>query len=153
MKTEITVCKNYNGVNKEKVEEKYDAKYMGDFCLKMKDGSWGEKPASIFYVENPDIEKGHTHYFGIFNTFKLVDGEVKYDKTFITKGDSAFEDDLVGAVADNGEIVISCFRHDYVESKDKSVFIDGGRDYVRHTLGCKLVKIKVEKDQFIINEQ
>lgn len=144
----INVLTNYYGFDIPKVEEKYNAKYLGDFCTKNRHGGWNERPVSVFYVENPDREKGHSNYFGLFiNRALLPDGE---DTVFITDGQSAFEEDLKGIQSDDGEIYISCYRHHYVESKDKSVFIDGGRDYTRHTPDKNLVTVKVEKDQFVI---
>jgi hypothetical protein len=48
----------------------------------------------------------------------------------ISDGISATET-FVGIVAENGDIIYSRFRHDYRTSEDKSVSIDGGREYTR----------------------
>lgn len=104
-------------------EEHYNAIFVGDFCVKTKDGSWSEIPIAIFYQPNPNFELGHTHYFGLF--------VVHDNQIAITKGDSAFEEPITGIIADDGEVIFSRYRHDFVRSHDQSVFIDGGRDYVR----------------------
>lgn len=143
----VTVCRNYWPLNIEKVEEKYNAKYIGDFALKLKNGGWSEEPAAVFYVEEPDISKGHSHYFGLVfqhNPYQPND----YDM-FITKGDSAFENGLTGVVADNGEVIVSCFTHDFKYSEDGSVFTDGGMQYLR-TNSLNTVKLKIVKDKFEI---
>lgn len=47
MKTkEIVVSKNYLPINIEYVENKYKAKYLGDFSLKVKD-AWTERPLAL----------------------------------------------------------------------------------------------------------
>jgi hypothetical protein len=133
------------------VEKRYGGTYIGDFCLYTTNNGWSEVPAAVFYQPNPNRELGHTNYFGMFvrniNTF-IGEGEL-----YITKGDSAFKDDIAGVIAD-GEIIYSCYRHDYHTSTDKSVSIDGGRDYTRFRGNpnriCKLVmkdgKLEVDMD-------
>ena len=54
---------------------------------------------------------------------------------------------ISAAVADDGEIIYSKYRHDYNVSKDKSVFIDGGRDYTRGGVG-KYITLKVIDGEF-----
>lgn len=150
MKTTFNVSKNYWGLNIEKIEKDKEAKYIGDFCLKDMKGNWTEIPVSIFYVESPDVEQGHSHYFGLYFRFIGPDFE-PLQTAYITKGDSAFEEPLTGIIADDGEVVISCYRHDYRESTDKSVMIDGGRDYNRYRgHSDRLVKVGVEKDKLHI---
>ncbi len=60
----------------------------------------------------------------------------------ITNAITATETIITGIKAQNGEIIYSRYRHDYRESKDGSVFIDGGRDYTRHS-GGELVELKI----------
>ena len=103
------------------VEQKYNAKYVGDFCLKTASGGWTESPVAIFWQETPPV-KGYSHYFGLF----FQDGKI-----MITDGASAFHDKISGIVADNGEVIFSRYRHDFHYSTDNSVAVDGGRDYMR----------------------
>ena len=102
------------------VEQKYNAKYVGDFCIKTKHG-WSESPVAIFWQETPPVE-GYSHYFGLFS---------QNGSLMITDGSSAFSEPISGIVADNGEVIYSRYRHDFHYSTDNSVAVDGGRDYMR----------------------
>lgn len=123
----------------KKTEELYNAKYMGYWCTKRNDNeSWNDLPVDVFYVENPDRDKGHTNYFGLF---------VQNEALWITNAASAFSETMSGIETDDGEVIVSRYRHDYVE-KDKYM-IDGGRDYLR-TSGGPFVRIRVEGPEFVI---
>lgn len=138
------------------IEAKYGAKYVGPFCIQDMRGNWTHDPVDVFYQPNPDIEKGHSHYFGIFRR----DGEV-----FICNAASAFDVPLTGLVAGNGEVVVSRWRHDFRQAKDGTVAIDGGRNYTRamnlaapegdDTVcrpGMKFVQVGIEENKFIVLE-
>lgn len=111
----------FNAEEIKVIEEKKNAKYLGYFCTKRPSGNWNEIPCDIFYVENPDKEKGHSNYFGLF--FNLN------DELMITNGESAFSEDIIGLQFDDGCIIISRYRHNYVDYM--GVSIDGGRDYIK----------------------
>lgn len=143
----VNHSKGYYPLDIEKCEQKYNAKYIGDFQTKRPDGTWNKKPCAIFYVENPDISKGHSNYFGLF--MELISlNPIKYGKMFITNGLSAVEEPFNAIKADNNEYIISSYTDDYRVSKDHSVFIDGGRDYIRCPLNSRVVKLKLNKDKF-----
>jgi hypothetical protein len=121
------------------IEEKYGAKYMGYWCTKRLNGeSWNERPVDVFYQSEPDTEKGHKHYFGMF---------VQEGTLWITDATSAFSDPITGIETEDGEVIVSRYRHDYVE-KGKYM-VDGGRDYFR-TSGGPFVRIRVEGPEFVI---
>jgi hypothetical protein len=121
------------------IEEKYGAKYMGYWCTKRLNGeSWNDNPVDVFYQSEPDTEKGHKHHFGMF---------VQNGTLFITDATSAFSDPILGIETEDGEVIVSRYRHDYVE-KDKYM-VDGGRDYFR-TSGGPIVRIRVEGPEFVI---
>jgi hypothetical protein len=105
------------------IEDKYNAKYMGYWCTKRLNGGWNERPVDVFYQPEPDTEKGHKHYFGMF---------VQDSAVWITDATSAFEEPITGIICEDGEVIVSRFRHDYVTKGDR--MIDGGRDYVRSSL-------------------
>lgn len=121
-------------------EEKYNAKYIADLCLKTVDGGWANEPAAIFYQETPPQE-GYSNYFAVF---------VRNRKTYITSGQSAVEGIIAGIESDDGEVVFSRYRHDFRQSKDGSVFIDGGRDYIKSNNPSRLVEIKIVKDEMVV---
>jgi|ADurb_H2B_02_Slu_FD_contig_101_143868_length_2047_multi_4_in_0_out_0_5 hypothetical protein len=129
--------------NIDKVEAKYGAKFVGQFCLKTVDGTWAESPADIYYQPNPNVSLGHTHYFGLI---------FQRGSAYITKGDSAVAPLITAAVADDGEIIYSAYRHHYNVSKDRSVFIDGGRDYTRGGCGA-FIMLKIVDGEFYEVEQ
>ena len=136
----IVTRKPYWSINIDKVEQGFGGIYMGDFATRSPSGAWNDAPVCVFFQPNPDVSKGHKNYFGIF----ARDGNV-----FVTDATSAFSDKLYGRLADDGEVVISGYRHDYVTSEDESVWIDGGRDYTRSN-GLS-IPVTVENGTFSIN--
>lgn len=135
--------KSYQPININIVEEKTKSKYIGDFCVRSKDGNWSSFPLAIFYNEDP--APGHTHYLGVF-----VDGK---NNVIFTNGESAFNDPIIGVIAEDGEVIFSRYKHDYHTSTDGSVFIDGGRDYTRTNAlpRDRFVKLIIDKDRLIID--
>jgi len=139
----------YINVQKTGIDEyfckKYNASYLGIFCLKTYEGAWSESICGVYYVDNPDTSKGHTNYFAI-SFLGVLDV-----RAFISKGDSAFEDGLTGIVSEEGEVLISKYRHDYRKFKrDGDVFIDGGRDYTRSN--TTTIDISVVDGKFITGD-
>ena len=123
------------------IEEKYKAKYMGYWAIKRNGGNWSEMPVDVFYQPNPDLSKGHSHYFGIFT----VPGQ----GVMITNAESAFSEPITGLLTEDGEVLVSRYRHDYVEKGP--YMIDGGRDYLRtsgNNADGKLVKVTVVDGEF-----
>jgi len=120
-----------------KVEEKYNAKFVGQFCLKTRDGQWANSPADVYWQATPPVA-GYSNYFGL-----IIQGGTLY----ITSGAAGVEPIITAAVAKDGEIIYSRYRHDYRTSKDGSVFIDGGRDYTKGGNG-KYINIKVVDGEF-----
>jgi hypothetical protein len=114
--------KFYDSLKTDVVEQMYNAKYIGAWAVKTKDGGWSLHPVEVFY--QPVLkDPSHSHYFGIY-----LGPEAH---VYICNANSAFSEPIYGVVADNGEIVVSGHRHDYRTSSDGSAFIDGGRDYTR----------------------
>ena len=81
----------------ERIEEMRDAVYMGFWCGKTKAGSWAEKPLDVFYQPNPNVEAGHTHYFGLILNPLTKD-------VMITDASSCFAEPITGLV---GTIVLN----------------------------------------------
>ena len=126
------------------IAKHYGAKYMGPWSILQKSG-WTIDPVDVFYQPNPDVSKGHSHYFGMFRTFE---GQV-----MITKAESAFSEPITGLLTDDGEVIVSRYRHDYVTKGP--YMIDGGRDYLRtsgNTADGKLVKVTVVDGEFQFEE-
>ena len=133
------------------IESRYKAKYVCETCLRGMDDEWVNFTAAIFYTETPHPEG--SNYFGIF----LHPDFSETNHIMITNAESAVGQDIVGAVADNGDVIYSRYRHDYRESDDKSIAIDGGRDYTRvifsedsdKTVG-RSVTLRIVKDKLKI---
>lgn len=104
----------------KKVEEKYNAKYIGDFALKTRDGGWSESPAQLYWQPTPPVE-GYSNYFAIFTRGESV---------YITTGQSVADVEIT-AIRSGDEILFSRYRWDYRTTKDGKSSIDGGRDYTK----------------------
>lgn len=133
----------------QKIEQKYGAKYMGYWTIKNSYGNWNDSPVDVFYQPNPDTSKGHTHYFGMFVKTDPFTGE-STGNVYITEASSAFSDPISGIVTDDGEVIVSRYRHDYVTKGN--YMIDGGRDYTRSSMH-PTVMVTVSGDQFVITER
>lgn len=122
-----------------KIEEKYKAKWVGQLCLRTKDGGWhGDDCGDVYYQETPPVD-GYSKYFALI---------VQFGALYITSGASAVEGVIDAVEADNSEVIYSRYRHDYRTSKDGSVFIDGGRDYVRCSLHGRKFQMKIIDGEF-----
>jgi len=122
-----------------KIEEKYNATYIFDSCLRLKSGDWGNFPCAIFYTEKAHPEG--SNYFGLYFD---MDGDL-----MIANGISATEVEYTGIVLGE-KVVYSRYRHDY-RAADK-VAIDGGRDYTKINGNPQTVRFKVVEDhlEFIL---
>jgi len=120
-----------------RVEEVYNAKFMGHWAILDKNNCWINSPVDVFYVENPDRSKGHSNYFGLF--WSLDSG------WSICDAQSAFSVPMMGALCPDGEVLVSRYRHNYVEKDD--IMIDGGREYTR-TNAENLVSVTVINGEF-----
>jgi hypothetical protein len=122
------------------VEDKMNAKYVCESCLRNRDGGWANVPVAIFYTELAHPEG--SNYFGIYNN---IDG-----RTTITNAISATEP-FSGLLIDN-EVVYSRYRHDFREHN--GIFVDGGRDYLKfggeRIDQAEIVKIQIVKDHLEI---
>jgi len=126
----------------KEIEDMRDAKYMGYWCGKTKDGGWAERPLDVFYQEDPDTEAGHSNYFGLL---------VKGDQVLITDAKSCFSEPMQGIVEED-VVYVSRYRHDFVQTPSGQA-IDGGRDYVK-LVGdsTKTITINVKDGEFLFEK-
>lgn len=137
--------KTQQPIHIEVIEEKYGAKFIGDFCIKTQRNGWTDFPVAIFYQPNPIYELGHTHYFGIFVN--------PQNQIVITNGESAFSEPIAGLITEDGSVIYSRYRHDFVTSNDGSLSIDGGRDYCKvsgHELADRLCQLVIDRDKLVV---
>lgn len=119
------------------IEAMREATYMGYWCGKTKSGDWGEVPMDVFFTPNPDVEEGHTHYFGLL----VQDGKV-----LIADATSCFSEVMSGIV-ENETVYVSRFMTDSVQTPLGQI-IDGGRDYTRASQDASFVTVSVKDDGF-----
>lgn len=116
------------------IEEKYNAKYVFESCIKNSNGGWVNFPVAIFYTEEAHPEG--SNYFAFYER----DG-----RFYISNGISATEP-FFGVLVED-EVIYSRYRHDFRERN--GIFVDGGRDYIRSSSN-KTVELKVEKNQLVV---
>lgn len=123
------------------IEGHYDADFVCETCIRGKNDQWVNMPLLVFYQdEDFRIPPGGSPYFGIYERFDHTTG--KAEGLYICNAISAVED-FTGVVADNGDVVYSRYRHDFRRSPDESVWIDGGRDYLRYNGRGELVTLRI----------
>ncbi len=147
----ITKSEKFDDDTLARIEAKYEAKYVCETCLKTKDGQWINSATAIFY--QPDatkIPEGGSHWFGLFFRVDPMAGPDGPRRLMICNAITAVEQDITGIVAENGDIIYSRYRHDYHWSEDKTVMIDGGRNYDRHNMGGPLVTLRIMEDRLIV---
>ena len=96
------------------------------------DISRSDMPVDIFYRETPHPEFGN-RYFGLY-----ADRE---GRVMITNADSVEEFEFGMVENDHGELEYSQSHHDYKQFENGNM-IDGGRQYIRTSLGCDVYYIK-----------
>lgn len=109
--------------NIEMVEEKYNAKYVGRYDLDRGTLDYTVMGA-VFYVETPDVSKGHSNYFALFHD--PFSGDL-----LITNASNVAENKYPAIQLDgDGQYLVSRGRHDYVVSG--GAFLDGGHCYTKY---------------------
>lgn len=108
----------------EVIEKKFKSIFIGEFeCFDINGELVSDTQAHYFYDPNPDTEKGHSNYFCVRYTG---------DKNIsISNGIHISSRTLMCVQAVDGELLYSHYLHDFRESRDKSVWIDGGFHYTR----------------------
>lgn len=137
MKVNLELSRGWQGlISPEKVEKKYNVKFVCETQLKNKFG-WRDQSSLIFYGEK---HPQGSNYMAISGQYG-VEGEL--EDLVITDGISATQGCFVGVIDEN-IIYYSRFRHDMRFTPSGS-FIDGGRDYVRSTVvgSNKLVDLEI----------
>jgi len=119
------------------VEKKYGATFVGDFPTKTTTG-WGYAGA-VFYQPNPDVDKGHSHLFGLA-TF-VDDSTIIYNASYLD-GHKFY------GVRDGDTYLWSRYVHDFREVPGG--FLDGGFDYFRRVGNPKNEVTLMIKDGVVV---
>lgn len=111
----------FNDENIKIIEDNYDASYINDFDLER--GSLDFTiTGAVFYVENPDVSKGHSNYFAMYR-------DPLSKAVYITNAVHLTEREYPAIKFGEDDYLVSRGRHDYV-SRD-GAFLDGGAAYTR----------------------
>lgn len=149
----LTGCELFTPEGIAKIEETKNAKFVCDTCLRGKRGGWMNSSVAVFWNKDPaNIPVGGSAWFGLFYRIDICPPDFKRGPLMITNAISAVETKIVGVMADNGDVIYSRYRHDYRHSPDKTVWIDGGRDYTRYGGGGKFVTLRIVEDKLTIVE-
>lgn len=100
----------------------------------------------VFYSDK-EHPVSKSRYFALYKNGS--DGSL-----MITNGAFIEDQTIYAVVSDDRDVVYSRYRHDYMVSNDKSVWIDGGRAYTRSGVYPKdrYVTLSVKDGKLIINE-
>lgn len=122
-------------INTRLVEEKYKAKYIGEFTLRTRDG-WANKPVAVFWQEVAHPQG--SNYFGIYRD--------DLGHFLITDAQATVGILITGLMNEKHEVIYSAYRHDC--QTHGGMLIDGGRDYTRSSAGTP-VQFKIEGDGLV----
>jgi len=125
-----------------KIEEHYKAKFICESSLKNKSGGWVNMPAAFFYTE--EAHPDGSNWLALYRDYE--------GNLIVTDGIIITQDKITGIAADDGDIIFSKYRHDCRWSKDGSVMIDGGREYLRvgGNVNNKTVSMIVTKGELVV---
>ena len=127
----------------KRIEQKYDAKYICETCIRNKTGGWANRPVAVFYQPDTDkVPDGGTQWFGMF---------VQEGNLYICNAVSALEP-FRGVKTKHDDVLFSRWRHDYRADPHNEVWVDGGRDYLRWGGEGEVVRIAIDKDHLEIIE-
>ena len=141
----LTESSIFDSAQIARIEQKKNAKYVCQTCLRGTSGGWSLTPVAVFWNRDPaNIPAGGSPWFGLYFRSEYPDPEAPM-MLFITNAISALEP-FKGVRAANGDVIYSHHRHDMRHSPDGSVWIDGGRDYVRYG-GGELVGLQIEEGE------
>lgn len=125
----------------ERIEKHYNAKFVCETSLKLKDGGWGNFPVAVFYTETAHPEG--SNWFGLYWNHE--------NQLRITDAKPALEP-FDGLLLEDGSVFYSRYRHDY-QSLEDGTMVDGGREYLRYNPGNgKVVSLQIVNDKLEIVE-
>lgn len=110
----------FSNENIQKICELKNAVYVCDTTLA------NGADCAVFYGDTAHPDSG-SRYFGLY--YHPMNNQL-----YICNAADIENQEITAVIADNGDIIYSRHRHDYRVSDDKSVWIDGGRSYVRSGL-------------------
>lgn len=103
----------------EKIENSRNCRYVCEWNV-MQDGKVHDEPMVIFWNDTPHPQG--SNWMALF----------RYNKEwYVRDGITASQLPIECMVSDSKQVLFSKSRHDFRQSNDRSVSVDGGRDYTR----------------------
>lgn len=109
------------GINVPNVEKHYGCRYVCEWNTISKAGKVNNSPVALFWQEVPHPEG--SNWMGVFLNSD--------SNPYVMDGQSASRLPIRGYVSQEGQVLFSKYRHDFRQSNDGSVTVDGGREYTR----------------------
>ena len=116
---------DYYGINKEgieKVEKSRNCRYVCEWNVMENGKVFTEKPMVIFWNDTPHPQG--SNWMALFRHTTSGDW-------YVRNGITASQLPIECMVSDSKQVLFSKSRHDFRQSNDRSVSVDGGRDYTR----------------------
>lgn len=101
------------------IEKQYNCKFVTEWNLKSKEGKWLD-PVLIFW--NDTAHPRGSNWMGLYK---------KGEAWYVCDGITASQNPINCMVSNSKQVLFSKYRHDFRSSHDKSVTVDGGREYTR----------------------
>ena len=140
----------FKNENIEKLEDHYSAKFVCDTCVAGSNGGWVNRPTAVFYQSDASkVPEGGSQWLGLYRRHKNPLDFESPIHLYVCNAISTLAP-FDGVVAKNGDVIYSRYRHDYRTSPDGSVWIDGGRDYLRYNGQDETVRLMIVKDKLEI---
>lgn len=128
----------FDGIQIPKLEQHYDSRYIGFWCIKNRVGNWSDVPVDVFFNPNADESKGESKCFGLY---------LQNDEVMVCDANSAFSEPIIGILCEEDEVIVSRYRTHCAVKGDAS--IEGGRDNMKmFSDGNKLVSVTIDSEGF-----
>lgn len=140
MKIDLSVSKYWEHVDINKLEEHYKAKFVCESAIKI-GNRWNDNSSLIFY--STEKHPRGSNYMAFSYNYAT-------DEYVVSDGISVTEIDIYGVVTDHDTVIYSRFRHDY--RVVDGAMIDGGRDYVRSSVGNRVTMRIIDGELKVIEQ-
>jgi hypothetical protein len=148
----LTECELFSANQLCKIEIHYKAKYVCETCIRSVGGQWANFPAAIFYQPDPSLvpKWGSQHFALYYGREYMVNGSSRPSLRIANAKKLGALEPFTGIAAVNGDVIYSKYRWDFRASSDNTVWIDGGRDYIRSGGHGRVVRLQIIADKLEI---
>lgn len=134
----------FNATQIGMVEQEYNCRYVCEWNTINKADKTNDSPIALFWQEVPH-PRG-SNWMGMF---------LKGKEVYVCDGESASRLPIMGYVSNSNQVLFSKHRHDFRQSNDGSVTVDGGREYTRilGNVRCQQVWLLPQKGELRIIDE